>query len=63
MTELKRESGEAVVTIDARATARANTNEDHTEGENPVGIAAVAYDAQDYRLMGTFPASDAVAQY
>lgn len=63
MTELKRKSGEVLATADEQSTSRASSNPDDTLGGTLAGIDVDIYDELDYRLMATFPASDAVAQY
>ncbi len=63
MTELQRESGEALKKIRAQAAAQLESNQDYAESGELTGLSADTYDALDYRLMATFPASDAVAQY
>ena len=42
---------------------RASSYQDESPAGTPAGIDVVLYDELDYRLMATFPASDAVAQY
>lgn len=63
MTELKRESGEVLATVDEQTTVRASSTQEDTQGGTLAVIDAGIYDELDYRLMATFPASDAVAQY
>lgn len=63
MSDMNRESSEVVTSIgehsDAWAGRNASDGQTRTVTESNVDI----YDALDYRLMATFPASDAVAQY
>lgn len=63
MTKTKTESGEVLEASDEQAVARMHSSQGETRGRNPVGDVAEIYDALDYRLMATFPASDAVARY
>lgn len=59
MSEVKRESSSAVKAIHEKWAEWVSHNGRET-GKRTV---ADAYDALDYRLMATFPASDAIAQY
>ena len=63
MTELKRGSGEVSATVEEQTTVRASSNQADARGGALAGIDADTYDELDYRLMATFPASDAVARY
>lgn len=63
MTELKRGSEAVLATADEQKSVRASSNQDDTQRGTLAGMDAGIYDALDHRLMATFPASDAVAQY
>ena len=63
MSELKRGSSEVVKTIAEQGTAWVRRGGNDKQARTAVSSVASPYDALDYRLMATFPASDAVAQY
>ncbi len=63
MSKSKRKSGKVLATVNEQTTVRAGSSRDDTQGGTAAGLVDGAYDALDYRLMATFPASDAVAQY
>lgn len=63
MNTMKPEAFENVrVTADTASAKAANRVKSATE-QNPVTVVGTTYDALDRRLMATFPASDATAQY
>ncbi len=47
----------------APSKARTNVRIHSTVARRPFQVPEIIYDALDYRLMATFPASDAIAQY
>lgn len=63
MSELKRDSREGVTTIHEKWAVWVGRNTGYKQNRTARGLLAGPYDALDYRLMATFPASDAVAQY
>lgn len=63
MTENKSEPGDALEIIVGPTIIGTSTNQVVGQNGKWAGIVAESYDALDYRLMATFPASDAVAQY
>lgn len=63
MNELKRDSEEILATAADQTTVPASNYQDVNQGERVAGIMIGIYDELDYRLMATFPASDAVARY
>lgn len=63
MNESNRESGEAPEGVGEQTAARVHSSQDDLDGGKQDGPVAATYDELDYRLMATFPASDAVAQY
>lgn len=64
MVEFAGDSGDVLEIGDERpATCVRSDHDDTRDRRTPVANYVVIYDALDYRLMATFPASDAVAQY
>ncbi len=63
MSGLTQESGVVSKKIDEQCATRASGNASEVVSPAIAGLTSVTYDALDYRLMATFPASDAVAQY
>lgn len=63
MVETTRETGEVLYNSACRVRAQPPAGKRTRQDKPPVWGISEAYDALDYRLMATFPASDATAQY
>ncbi|HNP63233.1 MAG TPA: hypothetical protein PKH39_04815 [Woeseiaceae bacterium] len=63
MSETKREPSDGTKPIHEERAEQVDSNIRDTPNRLASGSIVDIYDALDYRLMATFPASDAVAQY
>lgn len=63
MSNLIRETSKVAMTIHEKWAAWVDRNTRDARNRTAIESIASPYDSLDYRLMATFPASDAVAQY